>query len=164
MVQALIETKLRDKYKEVFRHANDFLDVSQVDMACIHKTHANACRPSYAVRHFYPSLERSASITRSTASITDPKPRAVGPSPHVTLAGLWPTAPAKVKAHSQLPCRANQLCKKVEEVSCAFDNFRCTRTGLKGALICKHNKFTKTPLSDERLFDAVNVLLKMQNG
>ena len=30
MVQALIETKLRDKYKEVFSRANDFLDVSQV--------------------------------------------------------------------------------------------------------------------------------------
>ncbi len=30
MVQALIETRLREKYKEVFRRANDFLDVTQV--------------------------------------------------------------------------------------------------------------------------------------
>lgn len=35
MVQALIETKLREKYKDVFRHANDFLDVSQVRCAHI---------------------------------------------------------------------------------------------------------------------------------
>ena len=36
--------------------------------------------------------------------------------------------------------------------------------GLKGALICKLNGYTNTPLSDERLFDAVNILLLMQNN
>ena len=40
----------------------------------------------------------------------------------------------------------------------------CTGEGLKAALICKRHAYTATPLSDERLFDAVNVLLYMQNG
>jgi len=39
----------------------------------------------------------------------------------------------------------------------------CTGEGLKAALICKHHGYTKTPLSDQRLFDAVNMLLLMQN-
>jgi lanosterol synthase len=41
---------------------------------------------------------------------------------------------------------------------------RLSSQGLKGALICKFNSYTPTPLSDERLFDAVDLLLKMQNS
>lgn len=37
----------------------------------------------------------------------------------------------------------------------------CTGEGLKAALICKKNVYTATPLSDTRLFDAVNILLLM---
>eukprot|EP00051_Salpingoeca_urceolata_P031664 m.12497 g.12497 ORF g.12497 m.12497 type:complete len:725 (+) comp4271_c0_seq2:368-2542(+) len=40
----------------------------------------------------------------------------------------------------------------------------CTGEGLKAALICKSHGYTDTPLSDERLFDAVNILLLMQNA
>ena len=39
----------------------------------------------------------------------------------------------------------------------------CTGEGLKGALICKEHKLTPRPLADARLFDAVNILLLMQN-
>lgn len=38
-----------------------------------------------------------------------------------------------------------------------------TGEGLKAALICKKHKYAKKPLSDERLFDAVNILIEMQN-
>eukprot|EP00048_Salpingoeca_helianthica_P024240 m.30778 g.30778 ORF g.30778 m.30778 type:complete len:619 (+) comp9267_c0_seq1:326-2182(+) len=40
----------------------------------------------------------------------------------------------------------------------------CTGEGLKAALLCKKHKYTATPLSDERLQDAVNILLLMQNA
>ena len=36
----------------------------------------------------------------------------------------------------------------------------CTGEGLKAALICKKHGYAKHPLSDDRLFDAVNILLK----
>jgi lanosterol synthase len=39
----------------------------------------------------------------------------------------------------------------------------CTGEGLKAALICKQHSYTKTPLSDERLYDAVDIMLRMQN-
>ena len=35
----------------------------------------------------------------------------------------------------------------------------CTSKGLKAALICKKYGYTATPLSNERIFDAVDVLL-----
>lgn len=37
-------------------------------------------------------------------------------------------------------------------------------TGLKAAIICKKHNYTTNPLSDERIFDAVNILLLMQNA
>eukprot|EP01134_Creolimax_fragrantissima_P003456 CFRG3456T1 len=40
----------------------------------------------------------------------------------------------------------------------------CTGEGLKGALICKGHQYTDTPLDDDRIFDAVNILLLMQNS
>ncbi len=36
--------------------------------------------------------------------------------------------------------------------------------GLKAALLCKAHSLTQKPLSDERIFDAVNILLGMQNS
>eukprot|EP00043_Microstomoeca_roanoka_P008241 m.79510 g.79510 ORF g.79510 m.79510 type:complete len:723 (-) comp14159_c0_seq1:213-2381(-) len=102
MVQALIETDLRDEFKDVFRKANDYLDVSQIQIN--HPDH----------RRYY-------------------RDETKGGWPFSTRAMGWIVAD-------------------------------CTGEGLKGALICKRNGFTPTPLSDERLFAAVDMLLKMQNS
>ena len=37
-------------------------------------------------------------------------------------------------------------------------------SGLKAALLCKKHQYTTKPLDDSRIFDAVNMLLKMQNS
>ncbi len=36
--------------------------------------------------------------------------------------------------------------------------------GLKAALLCKKHGYAAAPLSDDRLYDAVNILLLMQNA
>eukprot|EP00055_Hartaetosiga_balthica_P006445 m.20203 g.20203 ORF g.20203 m.20203 type:complete len:722 (-) comp5225_c0_seq1:126-2291(-) len=102
MVQGLIETDLRDEFKDVFKKANEFIDVSQIKVN--HPNHSKYYRD----------------ITK----------------------GGWPFS--------------------THEMGWVVAD--CTGEGLKGALICKKNKFTDAPLSDERLFDAVNVLLAMQNS
>lgn len=40
----------------------------------------------------------------------------------------------------------------------------CTGEGLKAALLCKKHGYAAAPLSDDRLYDAVNILLLMQNA
>eukprot|EP00121_Abeoforma_whisleri_P003196 Awhi_evm1s2869 len=39
-----------------------------------------------------------------------------------------------------------------------------TGEGLKASLICKKYNYCEKPLSDERLYDAANILLSMQNA
>lgn len=89
------------------------------------------------------------SITPTISGTTETKPKAVGPSVHEILDGLWPIVQGKVWYSTSVGCvvKSNELL-----------------SGLKGALICKHNHYTNQPLSDERLFNAVNILLLMQNS
>ncbi|EGD81137.1 cycloartenol synthase [Salpingoeca rosetta] len=102
MVQGMIETDLRDEFKDVFRKAHDYIDVAQI-------------------QHNHPEHRRYY------------RDETKGGWPFSTRAMGWIVAD-------------------------------CTGEGLKGALICKRNNYTPTPLSDSRLFDAVEILLKMQNS
>eukprot|EP00050_Salpingoeca_kvevrii_P016478 m.55791 g.55791 ORF g.55791 m.55791 type:complete len:728 (-) comp6961_c0_seq1:3499-5682(-) len=102
MVQALIESGMKDEFEDVFRKAHDYVDVCQIKVD--HPDH-----------HRYYRDETKGGWPFST--------RDMG----------WIVAD-------------------------------CTGEGLKAALICKSNKFTETPLDDSRLFDAVNILLLMQNS
>eukprot|EP00053_Salpingoeca_punica_P023596 m.10868 g.10868 ORF g.10868 m.10868 type:complete len:730 (-) comp5338_c1_seq1:40-2229(-) len=101
MVQALIESGMKDEFKDVFRKAHDFIDLTQIRKN--HPEHSKYYRDE--------------------------------------TKGGWPFS-------------TRDMGWLVAD---------CTGEGLKGALICKKHNYTATPLSDERLFDAVNILLLMQN-
>ena len=101
MVQALVESGMKDEFKTVFSKANDFVDLTQVRVD--HPDHDRYYRD----------------ITK----------------------GGWPFSTRDI----------------------GWVVADCTGEGLKAALICKKHKYAKTPLSDERLFDAINILIEMQN-
>eukprot|EP00040_Diaphanoeca_grandis_P034707 m.216523 g.216523 ORF g.216523 m.216523 type:complete len:721 (-) comp33210_c0_seq1:416-2578(-) len=101
MVQALIESGMKDEFASVFAKSHDFVDITQIKVN--HPDHSKYYRDE--------------------------------------TKGGWPFSTRDI----------------------GWVVADCTGEGLKAALICKKHKFTKTPLSDERLFDAINILLLMQN-
>lgn len=101
MVQALIESGIKDEFADVFRKAHDYVDVAQIRVD--HPDHDTYYRDQ--------------------------------------TKGGWPFSTRDI----------------------GWVVADCTGEGLKAALICRKHNFTRTPLSETRLYDAVNILLLMQN-
>eukprot|EP00039_Didymoeca_costata_P000295 m.45021 g.45021 ORF g.45021 m.45021 type:complete len:725 (+) comp10173_c0_seq4:117-2291(+) len=102
MIQAMIESGIKDEFKDVFRKAHDYIDITQIRVD--HPKH----------NQYYRDITK----------------------------GGWPFSTRDM----------------------GWIVADCTGEGLKAALICKKFKYTATALSDERMYDAVNILLSMQNS
>jgi squalene cyclase len=101
MVQALVESGIKDEFAAVFRKSHDYVDVCQIRVD--HPNHDKYYRDE--------------------------------------TKGGWPFSTRDI----------------------GWVVADCTGEGLKAALICRKHGYTATPLSERRLFDAVNILLLMQN-